>query len=150
MRGGFDARASPVVHALLVSLGRQHAAFSLSSTAALGCPLAPLAHPGAFFALLAAQRDVGAEALRRLAELRRRGTPGTTALAASLDASSRDGFLRDAVLSSHVSSADYPGAIAIGLFPYGSCMAQLVAGLEDLADAAPGARPSFHAEARGT
>ena len=79
--------------------------------------------------MLAAQRVAGAEALRRLAELRRRGTPGATTLAASLDASSRDDFLCDAVLSSRALATDYPGAIAIGLFPYGSCMAQLVAGL---------------------
>ena len=119
MRGGFDARASPVDHALLVSLGSQRAAFSLSATAALGCPLTSLAHPGAVLALLAAQRDAGAEALRRLAELRRRGTPGATALAASLDASSRDVFLCDAVLTSRIPVEGHPGAIAIGLFPYG-------------------------------
>ena len=34
------------------------------------------------------------------------------------------------MLASRVSVADQPGALAIGLFPYGSCMAQLVRGLE--------------------
>ena len=46
------------------------------------------------------------------------------------------------MLSSRISVGDHPGVIAVGLFPYGSCMAQLVEGLEEVADAAPGVRPS--------
>ena len=141
VRGGFDARASPLDHTLLASLARWRVASSLSTTSALGCPLSSLAHPGAVLALLAAQRDAGAEALRHLAELRRRGTPGANALATILGASSRDIFLCDAVLFSRISVEDYPSAIAIGLFPYGPCMAQLVEGLEEVADAASDVRP---------
>ena len=126
----------------MVSLGRQRAAFSLPATAALECLLASLAHPETVLALLAAQRDAGAEALRRLAELRRRGTPGATALAAELDASSCDGFLCDAVLSSRVLAEHHPGAMATGLFPYGPFMGQLVADLKDVAGTAPSARSS--------
>ena len=92
--------------------------------------------------MLAVQRDAGAEALRRLAELRRRGTPGATALTAELDASSRDALLCDAVLSSRVSAEGHSGTMAIGLFPYGSCMGQLVADLGDMAGTAPSARSS--------
>ena len=91
--------------------------------------------------MLAAQRDAGAEALRRVAEFGRRGTPGATALAAELDASTRDDFLSDAVLSLRVSLEHHPGAMAVGLFPYGSCMAQLVAGLADVTGTAAGAPP---------
>ena len=37
------------------------------------------------------------------------------------------------MLASRVYVVDLPGALAIGLFPYGTCMAQLVRGL-DVAD----------------
>ena len=141
VRGGFEARASPVERTLLASLGRQRAAFSLSATVLLGCPLTSLAHPETARALLAAQRDAGAEALRHLSELGRSGAPGATALAAELDASARDDFLSDAVLSSRVTVEQNSGAMAIGLFPYGTCMAQLVAGLEGGGGTATGASP---------
>mmetsp|Transcript_69473 Transcript_69473/g.157035 ORF Transcript_69473/g.157035 Transcript_69473/m.157035 type:complete len:529 (+) Transcript_69473:1274-2860(+) len=130
VRGGFEAQASPVERTLLARLGRQRAAFSLSATVSLGCPLTSLAHPETVRALLADQRDAGAGALRRLAELGRSGTPGATALAVNLDTSARDGFLSAAVLSSRVTVERNSGAMAVGLFPYGTCMAQLVAGLE--------------------
>ena len=67
-RGGLRrARpASPGEGELLVSLGRQRAAFSLSATVSLGCPLTSLAHPETVRALLADQRDADAGALRRL------------------------------------------------------------------------------------
>ena len=74
----------------------------MSTTAALGCTLSALAHPGAALALLATQRSAAAGALRRLTELRQLGTPGAATLAMSLGASTRDAFLCDAVLSSHI------------------------------------------------
>ena len=121
--GGFDVRTSPLDPALLVSLARQRAAFCLSTTAALGCPLSSLAHPETALALLAALRNAAAGALRCLAELRQIGTPGATALAVNLGASTRDPFLCNVVLASRVLVEGQPEALAVGLFPYGSCMA---------------------------
>ena len=91
--GGFDVPASPLDPALLVSLAGQRAAFCLSTTAALGCALLSLAHLATARAMLAAQRGAAAEALHRLAELQRIGTPGATALAANLAAPTRGAFL---------------------------------------------------------
>ena len=62
--------------------------------------------------------------------LQRLGTSGATTLSASLAVIARGAFLCNAVLTSRVSVEDQPGALAIGLFPSGSCMAQLVKGLE--------------------
>ena len=148
--GEFGVRASPLDPALLTSFARQRAAFCLSTTAVFGCPLLSFAHPGTALALLAAQRSAAAEALRRLADLRQLGTPGATDLTASPGAPTRDAILCDAVLASCISVVDQPGALAIGLFPCGSCVAGLVKGLWVIVGPAPGAcfKNSLSGEAR--
>ena len=109
--------ASPLDPGLLVGLAAQRTAFILSTGAALGTTLTALAHPSTAHAMLTAQRDAAARALRRLAQLQRLGTPGATALTAGLAVITRDAFLCDAVLTSHVSVEDQPGALVIGLLP---------------------------------
>ena len=122
----------PALWALISSLDSHRVAFSQSLTAALGTSLLALAHPSTVLAVLSAQRDAAAQALRHLGQLQRIGAPGATALAASLAISNRDAFLSDAVLSARISAEDPPGAIAVDLFPYGTCMTQLVRHLDEL------------------
>ena len=121
----------PALWALISSLDSHRVAFSQSLTAALGTSLLALAHPSTLLAVLSAQRDAAAQALRHLGQLQRIGAPGATALAASLAIPTRGAFLSNAVLTSRISVEDQPGAIAVGLFPYGTCMAQLVRHLEE-------------------
>ena len=67
---------------------------------------------------------------------------GVTALVTSFAISNNDAFLSDAVLSARTLVEHQPGTIAVGLFPYGTCMAQLVRQLEGL-DPLPGECPEI-------
>ena len=87
-------------------------------------------HPPTVRAVVAEQRRAADQALLRLGRLEQPGVPGATALATGLARRNRDAFLSNAALGGLISVASQPGAVALGLFPFGTGMTQLLDDLE--------------------